>query len=160
MGADGFRAAFERGEPLADVTVVFRAGVDGVEATALINSIADDFDLNSRPWYDDPRLRIGTATKAALGSLARSIATTYGKQNIRANCVCPGSVWPEAWQAGMAPAFLARAENTRLTPRLGVPEDIGRMVAFLLSDKASYVTGQTIMVDGGGTVHQPWVRMD
>jgi len=101
-----------------------------------------------------------SATKAALASLARSIATTYGKQNIRANCVCPGSVWPEAWQAGMAPAFLARAANTRLTPRLGVPEDIGRMVAFLLSDKATYVTGQTIMVDGGGTVHQPWVRMD
>ena len=101
-----------------------------------------------------------SATKAALGSLARTIATTYGKQNIRANCVCPGSVWPEAWQAGMTPEFLARAQNTRLTPRLGVPEDIGAMVAFLLSDKASYVTGQTIMVDGGGTVHQPWVRMD
>lgn len=101
-----------------------------------------------------------SATKAALASLARTIATTYGKQNIRANCVCPGSVWPEAWQAGMTPAFLAKAENTRLTPRLGVPEDIGAMVAFLLSEKAGYVTGQTIMVDGGGTVHQPWVRMD
>ncbi len=101
-----------------------------------------------------------SATKAALASLARSIATTYGKQNIRANCVCPGSIWPEAWQAGMTPGFLARAQNTRLTPRLGVPEDIGRMVAFLLSDKASYVTGQTIMVDGGGTVHQPWVRIE
>ena len=34
------------------------------------------------------------------------------------------------------------------------------MVAFLLSDKASYVTGQTIMVDGGGTVHQPWLRVN
>ena len=101
-----------------------------------------------------------SATKAALASLARSIATTYGKQGVRANCVCPGSVWPEAWRSGMTPAFLTMAENTRLTPRLGVPEDIGRMVAFLLSDKASYVTGQTIMVDGGGTVHQPWVRVE
>ncbi|MGE3690581.1 MAG: SDR family NAD(P)-dependent oxidoreductase [Novosphingobium sp.] len=101
-----------------------------------------------------------SATKAALGSLARSIATTYGKQGIRANCLCPGSVWPEAWQAGMTPAFVAMAENTRLTPRLGLPEDIGGMAAFLLSDKAGYVTGQTIMVDGGGTVHQPWVRMN
>jgi NAD(P)-dependent dehydrogenase (short-subunit alcohol dehydrogenase family) len=101
-----------------------------------------------------------SASKAALASLARSIATSYGKQGIRANCVCPGSVWPEAWRSGMTPAFLTMAQNTRLTPRLGVPEDIGRMVAFLLSDKASYVTGQTIMVDGGGTVHQPWVRMD
>jgi NAD(P)-dependent dehydrogenase (short-subunit alcohol dehydrogenase family) len=101
-----------------------------------------------------------SASKAALASLARSIAATYGKDGIRANCVCPGSVWPEAWQAGMTPEFVDKSTRTRLTPRLGLPEDIGRMVAFLLSDKASYVTGQTIMVDGGGTVHQPWLRVN
>ena len=61
---------------------------------------------------------------------------------------------------GHDPGIPRQGGNTRLTPRLGVPEDIGAMVAFLLSEKAGYVTGQTIMVDGGGTVHQPWVRMD
>lgn len=100
-----------------------------------------------------------SATKAALMSLARSIAATYGKQGIRANGVCPGNVWTEATVNGMPPEKFDMMARTRLTPRIGVPEDVAAMVAFLISDKAAYVTGQTIMVDGGGTSHQPWVHM-
>jgi NAD(P)-dependent dehydrogenase (short-subunit alcohol dehydrogenase family) len=100
-----------------------------------------------------------SVTKAGLLSLSRSIATSYGKQGIRCNSVCPGSVWSEATKAQMPEAMLDLMTRTRLTPRLGLPEDIGRMVAFLISDKADYCTGQVFMVDGGGTVHQPWVRM-
>ncbi len=66
MGTTGFLAAFSRGEPLVDVGVKFRAGVDCVTATKLLNSLADDFDLYPRPWYDDPQSRMGTATRAAL----------------------------------------------------------------------------------------------
>jgi len=100
-----------------------------------------------------------SATKAALASLARSIAATYGKQGIRANCLCPGNVWTEETQDGMPDDMLDMMKRTRLTPRMGIPDDIGNMAAFLISDRAEYVTGQTIMVDGGGTSHQPWVRM-
>jgi NAD(P)-dependent dehydrogenase (short-subunit alcohol dehydrogenase family) len=100
-----------------------------------------------------------SATKAALASLARSIAATYGKQGIRANCLCPGNVWTEQTKEVMPAEMLDMMERTRLTPRMGLPEDIGNMAAFLVSDKAEYVTGQTMMVDGGGTSHQPWVRM-
>jgi len=100
-----------------------------------------------------------SATKAALASLARSIAASYGKQGIRANCLCPGNVWTEQTQEGMPADMLDMMQRTRLTPRMGLPEDIGNMAAFLISDRAEYVTGQTIMVDGGGTSHQPWVRM-
>lgn len=100
-----------------------------------------------------------SATKAALASLARSIAATYGKQGIRANCLCPGNVWTQQTMDGMPPDMLDMMQRTRLTPRMGRPEDIGNMAAFLISDRAEYVTGQTIMVDGGGTSHQPWVRM-
>jgi len=100
-----------------------------------------------------------SATKAALASLARSIAATYGKQGIRANCLCPGNVWTEQTKDMMPADMLDMMERTRLTPRMGLPEDIGNMAAFLISDRAEYVTGQTIMVDGGGTSHQPWVRM-
>lgn len=100
-----------------------------------------------------------SATKAALASLARSIAATYGKQGIRANCLCPGNVWTPETKEMMPADMLDMMERTRLTPRMGIPEDIGNMAAFLISDRAEYVTGQTIMVDGGGTSHQPWLRM-
>ncbi|HEY2584434.1 MAG TPA: hypothetical protein VGI81_01570 [Tepidisphaeraceae bacterium] len=69
MGVDGFKTAFARGEPLADVTVVFRPGVDGVAATQRLNALADDFDLHPSPYYNDPRMRLGTATKMALQRL-------------------------------------------------------------------------------------------
>jgi NAD(P)-dependent dehydrogenase (short-subunit alcohol dehydrogenase family) len=100
-----------------------------------------------------------SATKAALASLARSIAATYGKQGIRANCLCPGNVWTEHTREVMPDDMLDMMARTRLTPRMGIPDDIGNMAAFLISDRSEYVTGQTIMVDGGGTSHQPWVRM-
>lgn len=100
-----------------------------------------------------------SASKAALASLARSIAATFGKQGIRANCVCPGNVWTEATVNSMPPEKYDMMARTRLTPRIGVPDDVAAMVAFLISDKAAYVTGQTIMVDGGGTSHQPWLHM-
>ena len=96
----------------------------------------------------------------ATGSaIPRSIATTYGKRGIRCNAVCPGSVWSEETQARMGPETLDFMARTRLTPRLGVPDDIAHTVVFLCSDKAAYITGQNIVVDGGGTSHQPWVNM-
>lgn len=100
-----------------------------------------------------------STTKSALLGFTRSIATVYGKDGVRCNAVCPGSVWSEASKAHMGKARLEFIERTRLTPRLGFPIDIANMVVFLASEKASYVTGQTFVVDGGGTVHQPWVRV-
>ena len=103
---------------------------------------------------------IGYATsKAALIGLTRAVATTYGKSGIRCNAVAPGSVWSETTKARFGPERVDLAERTRLTPRLGVPSDVAHMVVFLASEKASYVTGQTILVDGGGTAHQPWVNV-
>jgi NAD(P)-dependent dehydrogenase (short-subunit alcohol dehydrogenase family) len=100
-----------------------------------------------------------STTKSALLGFTRAIATAYGKEGIRCNAVCPGSVWSEDTKAQMGAEMLEFMERTRLTPRLGVPQDIAHMVVFLASDKASYITGQTFVVDGGGTVHQPWVRV-
>lgn len=100
-----------------------------------------------------------STTKAALLGFTRSIATTYGKEGIRCNAICPGSVWSEQSKAIMGPERLDLMERTRLTPRLGIPDDIAHMVVFLASNKSTYVTGQTFIVDGGGTAHQPWVRV-
>ena len=101
-----------------------------------------------------------STTKSGLLGFTRAVATTYGKEGIRCNAVCPGSVWPEEWTRHMEPGWLDLVTRTRLTPRLGLPQDIANMVVFLSSDKASYVTGQTFVVDGGGTAHQPWVRVN
>jgi NAD(P)-dependent dehydrogenase (short-subunit alcohol dehydrogenase family) len=98
-----------------------------------------------------------STSKAALLGLTRSIATTYGKHGIRCNAVAPGSVWNDDIRGRMGEDMLDLMERTRLTPRLGVPDDIAHMVVYLASDKSAYVTGQTLLVDGGGSAHQPWV---
>jgi hypothetical protein len=69
MGQSGLHEAISRGAPLVDVVVQFRAGIDYVLAVDQINTLAEDFHLSPCPWYDDPRLRIGTATKEALERL-------------------------------------------------------------------------------------------
>jgi hypothetical protein len=69
VGVAGLKAAYDRGEPLVDVTVQFRADVDPVAATDRINAECEDFDLYPPPWYDQPRLRVGSATRAALERL-------------------------------------------------------------------------------------------
>jgi len=99
-----------------------------------------------------------STSKAGLLGLTIALATSYGKQNIRCNAVSPGSVWTEATKIGLGDKLDMMA-RTRSTARLGIPEDIGHTVVFLCSDKAAYITGQNIVVDGGGTSHQPWVHM-
>jgi NAD(P)-dependent dehydrogenase (short-subunit alcohol dehydrogenase family) len=99
-----------------------------------------------------------STSKAGLLGLTIALATSYGKQDIRCNAVSPGSVWTEQTKTGLGDKLEMMA-RTRSTARLGIPEDIGHTVVFLCSDKAAYITGQNIVVDGGGTSHQPWVHM-
>jgi NAD(P)-dependent dehydrogenase (short-subunit alcohol dehydrogenase family) len=102
------------------------------------------------------RRRVAYASsKAAVLGLTRGVATTYGKRGIRCNAVAPGAIWSDAGEERVGSR--STIEATRLTPRLGIPDDIAHMVVYLCSDKSTYVTGQTFLVDGGGTVHQPWV---
>jgi NAD(P)-dependent dehydrogenase (short-subunit alcohol dehydrogenase family) len=102
------------------------------------------------------RLTAYGASKAGLLSLSRTVATAYGKQGVRCNTLVPGSVITESVRRYMTPDQLEGLGATRVTQRLGVPEDIAHTAAFLLSDWSEYVTGQVISVDGGGGVHQPW----
>jgi len=69
MGYSGLARALQRGEPLIDVVVRLREGVDYADATRQINAVADDFDLHPGDWYGQPGLRTGTATRDALGRL-------------------------------------------------------------------------------------------
>jgi NAD(P)-dependent dehydrogenase (short-subunit alcohol dehydrogenase family) len=98
----------------------------------------------------------GTA-KAAVVGLTRALAAEWGGYGIRVNAVAPGSMATEG-AALMAERYQAAADRAlsheHLIPlgRKGRPEEIGSVVVFLASELASYVTGQTLLVDGGVTV--------
>jgi NAD(P)-dependent dehydrogenase (short-subunit alcohol dehydrogenase family) len=98
----------------------------------------------------------GTAKAAVIG-LTRALAAEWGRYGIRVNAVAPGSMATEgaALMAERHQAAGNRAvSNENLIPlgRKGLPEEIGSVVVFLASELASYVTGQTLLVDGGVTV--------
>jgi len=96
------------------------------------------------------------ASKAAIMSLARYIATQYGKQGIRCNAINPGLIRTEGGQKNVyGPMVDVMARNT-LVPRLGQGTDIGAMAVFLCSEDAEFITGQSINVDGGMLSHMPY----
>lgn len=89
------------------------------------------------------------ASKGAIISLTRAMALELAPHRIRVNCVSPGLI--DTAQPRIVHTEEELAERGRQVPlgRIGQPEDIAGMVAFLASDEASYVTGQTIQVNGG-----------
>ena len=95
------------------------------------------------------------ASKAALVSLTRYVATEFGKQGIRCNAISPGFiVIPDKPGRDAVAATMLRHH---LTPRLGAPDDVAALVVFLASDESEFITGQNICVDGGLLAHQPFV---
>jgi len=91
-------------------------------------------------------------TKAGLIMMTRVWAIEFGRHNIRVNAIAPGLI-----QTDFSEYFWkneenrARIEGEKPISRLGQPEDIGGMALFLASDEASFITGQTYVVDGGAT---------
>lgn len=98
-----------------------------------------------------------TASKGGVLSLTRNMAVDFAKDNIRVNAVCPGSVDTPMlrWAAGVltSDADQAIVDWGRLHPlgRVATPEEVAEVVLFLASDRASFVTGAEIKVDGGLT---------
>ena len=102
-----------------------------------------------------------SASKAGVISIAQTVAYQLYGTGVRINAICPGLI-----ETGMTkPAFdRARERGTEErigqinpTARYGNPPEIGEMACFLLSDRASYVNGQAIPVDGGLSASHPWV---
>ena len=99
------------------------------------------------------------ASKAAVANLTESLALSYGKKNITANTVCPAVTDTPMWDNLFAELKTATGKTkpelvegwTKLTPlgRLGKASDVANLIAFLASDDAAFITGQTINVDGG-----------
>lgn len=95
------------------------------------------------------------ASKGAINTLTRHVATQFGKQGIRCNTVLPGLIMTEMAISCLSVEQQATIARQTLTPELGSPDDIAGAVAFLASGDARFVTGQMLCVDGGVTVHMP-----
>lgn len=95
-------------------------------------------------------------SKAADFALTRNLATEWGPQGIRANCIAPGLIKTDFSRAIWENDNIHDAARKR-TPlqRLGDPEDIGGVACFLASSAAAYLTGQVLIVDGGLTMREP-----
>ena len=91
-------------------------------------------------------------SKAAVEQLARHVAARYGRDGIRCNAVAPGFILTETATRGVPEAGRARLAEQNPLGRLGTPADIAHAVGFLLSERASFVNGQVLRVDGGLTI--------
>lgn len=97
-----------------------------------------------------------TTSKAAIVQMTRAMALDFAAHNIRVNCIAPGLIktpiqkaQARAYGEGFVTQLAARAAMRRL----GEPEEIAKVALFLLSHMASYVTGETVVVDGGLSIH-------
>jgi len=97
-----------------------------------------------------------SASKGAVIALTRAMAVDHGPDGIRVNCVAPGPVYtPMVYAGGMSAAARDRRRRASILRIEGTGWDIGHAVRFLLSDYARYITGQTLVVDGGATLMGP-----
>jgi meso-butanediol dehydrogenase/(S,S)-butanediol dehydrogenase/diacetyl reductase len=123
-------------------------GGGAIVNTASISGLAGDYHAGA---YN--------AAKAGVVNLTRTAAIEYARKNIRVNAVCPGMVATPAVLNG----FIANSRNPERVRklndechpigRMGQPEEIARVVLFLASDDASFMTGSIVVADGGVTAH-------
>ena len=95
-----------------------------------------------------------SASKGAISALTRTMAVEYAAAGIRVNAIAPGMTATKLVQQGLDDGSIDSADMTAAIPmgRLARVEEIARVIRFLASDDASYLTGQTITVDGGWTI--------
>lgn len=97
-----------------------------------------------------PAQAVYAASKGGLDAATRSLACEWGPRGVRVNSVAPGLIITDMWERGrQQPGLADELESHLALRRWGQPEDVAKVVTFLASDLAAYVTGETIVVDGG-----------
>jgi NAD(P)-dependent dehydrogenase (short-subunit alcohol dehydrogenase family) len=121
------------------VPVMAAGGGGAIVSTASVSGLAGD---TASVVY--------SASKAAVINLTRSLAVDHAAQGIRVNCICPGAIdTPPVGRMLQDPDTRRRSERAHPLGRIGEPSEIAAAAAWLLSDEASFVTGQALVVDGG-----------
>ena len=90
-----------------------------------------------------------SASKAGINGLIRSAAIELAQHGITVNGIEPGNILTEGMKAERSPQFIRAMERSVPLGRLGTPRDVANAALFLASDEAAYITGTTIVVDGG-----------
>jgi NAD(P)-dependent dehydrogenase (short-subunit alcohol dehydrogenase family) len=109
---------------------------------------------STNAFYAEPNAIAYTASKGAVEALTKGLALELAPVNIRVNAICPGIIRTPVTEGMLAEAedaetMLATWNNAHALGRMGAPHEIAAVVAFLVSDDASFVTGSSFIADGG-----------
>ncbi|MBV6477716.1 MAG: 3-oxoacyl-[acyl-carrier-protein] reductase FabG [Ignavibacteria bacterium] len=108
-------------------------------------------NISSRAWLGNRGQTNYSASKAGVIGLTRSLALEMGKYNVSVNAIAPGLIDTPLTKK-LKKEVLENLINSQPTKTIGNPDDVANAVAFLVSDKTNFITGQTIYVDGGKSI--------
>lgn len=112
--------------------------------------------ISSRAFLGNKGQANYSASKAGLLGLTRVAALELAGFNVNVNAVAPGLIDTPLIQ-GLRPDVQEQLIKAQPTPRIGTPRDVASAVLFLVSDEASYITGQVLLVDGGKSLGAKWI---